>query len=94
MQKISPIIQVAELIKLKAEQYILIDASAGSKSRFDEKHLAGALYIDLDTDLAEIKDFAIGGRHPLPNLNHFAETLGKFGMTRMAVMQLLVSGGC
>lgn len=80
MQKISPIIQPTELINLNAEQYILLDASAGSKARFDENHLAGALYIDLNTDLADIKDFALGGRHPLPTLNHFAETLGKFGI--------------
>lgn len=80
MQKISPIIQPTELINLKVDQYVLIDASAGSKARFDENHLAGALYIDLNTDLADIKDFAIGGRHPLPTLNHFAETLGKFGI--------------
>ena len=77
---IPPIIQAAELINLNADQYILFDASAGSKARFDENHLAGALYIDLNTDLAEIEDFAIGGRHPLPSLNHFAQTLGKFGI--------------
>ncbi len=77
---IPPIIQAAELINLNADQYILFDASAGSKARFDENHLAGALYIDLNTDLAEIENFAIGGRHPLPSLNHFAQTLGKFGI--------------
>lgn len=80
MQKISPIIQPAELIKLKSDEFILIDASAGSKERFDENHLAGALYIDLNTDLADIKDFANGGRHPLPSLEHFSIALGKFGI--------------
>lgn len=80
MQKISPIIQPAELINLNAADFVLIDASAGSKARYDENHLAGAFYIDLNTDLADIKDFAIGGRHPLPTLTQFAETLGKFGI--------------
>lgn len=80
MQKISPIIQASELIKLNPDEFILIDASAGSKARFNEIHLAGALYIDLNTDLADIKDFAIGGRHPLPTLIQFSETLGKFGI--------------
>jgi thiosulfate/3-mercaptopyruvate sulfurtransferase len=80
MQKISPIIQASELIKLNPDEFILIDASAGSKARFDETHLAGALYIDLNTDLADIKDFAIGGRHPLPSLEHFSSVLGKFGI--------------
>ena len=80
MQKISPIIQASELIKLNSDEFILIDANAGSKARFDETHLAGALYIDLNTDLADIKDFAIGGRHPLPSLEHFSCVLGKFGI--------------
>jgi thiosulfate/3-mercaptopyruvate sulfurtransferase len=79
-QKISPIIQPAELISLNADDFILIDVSAGSKARYDESHLAGALYIDLNTDLADIKDFAIGGRHPLPSITHFAEVLSKFGI--------------
>lgn len=80
MEKISPVIQINEFIDLKADQYLLIDASAGSKERFDENHLTGALYIDLNSDLADINDFAIGGRHPLPTLSHFADTLGKFGI--------------
>jgi thiosulfate/3-mercaptopyruvate sulfurtransferase len=79
---ISPIIQPLALINLKPDEYILFDASAGSKARYDENHLAGALYIDLNTDLADIKDFAIGGRHPLPTLKQFAETLGNFGIEK------------
>ena len=51
MQKISPIIQASELIKLNPDEFILIDASAGSRARFDDIHLAGALYIDLNTDV-------------------------------------------
>lgn len=80
MQNISPIIQPEELLKLNSEDYILIDASAGAKKRYDESHLSGALYIDLNTDLANINDFVIGGRHPLPPIEQFAETLGKFGI--------------
>ena len=78
--KISPVIQTAELINLKTDQYILIDASAGSKARFDENHLAGALYVDLNSDLADIKDFTIGGRHPLPSIEYFSTVLGKLGI--------------
>lgn len=78
--KLSPIIQPVELINLNPDEYILFDASAGSKARYDEKHLAGAFYIDLNTDLANIGDFAIGGRHPLPKLEDFAKTLGDFGI--------------
>ncbi len=81
-QKISPIIHPAELINLNPDHFILIDASAGSKARFDEKHLAGALYVDLNNDLAEIKDFAVGGRHPLPAPAKFAAVLQQFGIDK------------
>jgi thiosulfate/3-mercaptopyruvate sulfurtransferase len=80
--KLSPIIQPAELVNLNPHEFILFDASAGSKARYDENHLAGAFYIDLNTDLADIKDFAIGGRHPLPTLAHFAEVLGNLGVDK------------
>lgn len=81
---ISPIIQPAELLLLANDpNLVLIDASAGSKVRYDEKHLKGALYIDLNNDLADIKaDYADGGRHPLPTSEQFAEVLGKFGIGR------------
>ena len=82
MQKSSPIIQPAELINLDPSSYILIDASAGSKARYEEKHLIGALYIDLNEDLAEIGDFSIGGRHPLPSLGKFAAVLQQFGIEK------------
>ncbi|WP_316771135.1 sulfurtransferase [Pedobacter frigiditerrae] len=78
--RLSPIIQPAELLNLNQNEYVLIDASAGSKARYDENHLAGALYIDLNTDLADIKDFAIGGRHPLPSFAHFTAVLQQFGI--------------
>jgi thiosulfate/3-mercaptopyruvate sulfurtransferase len=78
----SPIIQLQELISLTPSGYILFDASAGSKARYDENHLAGAFYIDLNTDLADIKDFAIGGRHPLPTPAQFEKTLGHYGVDK------------
>jgi thiosulfate/3-mercaptopyruvate sulfurtransferase len=80
--KLSPIIKPADLIQLsKSEEIIIIDASAGSKARYDENHLAGALFADVNTDLANIGDFAIGGRHPLPTLEQFAKFLAEFGIS-------------
>ena len=78
----SSIIQPKDLIKLTKDSFILFDASAGSKARYDEQHLDGAFYIDLNTDLAHIQDFAFGGRHPLPGFDLFAKTLAKFGVTK------------
>ena len=80
--KLSPIIQPEELVLLRKNDYILFDVSAGSKARYDEQHLNGAFYLDLNTDLADIKDFAVGGRHPLPAFEHFAQLLGKYGVTK------------
>ncbi|MFD0939166.1 sulfurtransferase [Pedobacter boryungensis] len=82
MEKIPSIIQAEDLLNLDSSTYVLIDASAGSKARFDDIHLAGALYIDLNTDLADVNDFAKGGRHPLPTLEQFAAVLEKFGIDK------------
>ncbi len=78
----SPIIQPQELVKLNPTAYVLFDASAGSKERYDESHLTGAHYVDLNTDLANIQDFAIGGRHPLPSLERFIDILNNFGVEK------------
>ena len=80
--KLSSIIQPQELILPGKSDFILFDVSAGSKARYDEQHLDGAFYLDLNTDLADIKDFAVGGRHPLPTFEHFSEDLAKYGVTK------------
>ena len=82
MEKLSPIIEPSVLVNLDPSTFVLVDASAGSKARYDESHLKGALYIDLNTDLAHIEDFAIGGRHPLPTLQQFAQVLKQFGIAK------------
>ncbi|HEX5168212.1 MAG TPA: sulfurtransferase, partial [Cyclobacteriaceae bacterium] len=82
-QKISPIIKPIELMALK-ETYILIDARAGApgtKEKYLENHLKGALFVDLDHQLADIKpNAADGGRHPLPSPQEFGEVLQQLGI--------------
>ncbi|WP_443944810.1 sulfurtransferase [Pedobacter sp. AW1-32] len=81
MKAIQPIVTPEDLIPLNQKQEIvLIDASAGSKSRYDEQHLEGALFADVNTDLANITDYANGGRHPLPTLIQFSDLLGRWGV--------------
>ncbi|MGY4383980.1 thiosulfate/3-mercaptopyruvate sulfurtransferase [Pedobacter sp. UYP24] len=81
--KISPIIQPEELVTLSlSEHIVIVDASAGSKVRFDEQHLAGAFFADVNNDLANIGDFAIGGRHPLPTFEQFSSFLAKLGISK------------
>ncbi|UKB79598.1 sulfurtransferase [Chryseobacterium sp. MEBOG07] len=79
----SPIISPSELKNLSTENLIILDARTGKEIRqnYLEKHIKGARFIDLDKDLAEIgEDAAFGGRHPLPSVEKFAETLSNLGI--------------
>lgn len=81
----SPIIQAVALLKLyKSENLVIIDARSGKNARanYEEKHLDGALFIDLESQLAEIKeDASNGGRHPLPKIENFAKTVSNLGIS-------------
>ena len=85
MNTTSPIIQASELQQsYKSKNLVLIDVSCGknAKLNYAEKHLEGALFVDLNTQLADIKeDFSLGGRHPLPNIQDFAITLSNLGIS-------------
>ena len=84
-KQFSPLIEAAELLELhKKAAVILIDVSNGKDARpaYNIKHLDGALFIDLNSELADIKDdLADGGRHPLPEIGKFAKTLTNLGIT-------------
>lgn len=83
MSKLSPIINPEDLASLnRNDDIVIIDASAGSKPRYEEQHLAGSLFVDVNNDLANIVDFAKGGRHPLPTLDQFAQLLQKLGINK------------
>nr|WP_262494146.1 sulfurtransferase [Flavobacterium akiainvivens] len=77
------VIQAEELLAMPKDNLILIDAGSGVAAfeRYKQQHLAGALYVDLDADLAEIPtDAKYGGRHPLPSAEKFGQLLGKLGI--------------
>lgn len=82
---ISPIIQASELLKLyESENLVIIDVSNGknAKSNYEANHLEGAIFVDLNTQLADIKDdLSIGGRHPLPKIENFANTVSNLGIS-------------
>lgn len=83
----TPIISSSELKNIPAENLIILDARTGKdvKQNYLEKHISGARFIDLDKDLAEIgEDAAFGGRHPLPSVEKFAETLSDLGISEEA----------
>jgi len=87
-QTLPPIIQTKELLKLRSsENLVVIDAGSGksTQNRYNEKHLEGALYVDLDDQLAAIGDDpAKGGRHPLPTAEQFSKTLTGLGISRQS----------
>ena len=81
--KIAPIINSEEIHHLNQENLVIIDAGSGDSAyeNYLSEHLEGALYVDLNKDLAEIPENAkTGGRHPLPSLQKFAELLQRLGI--------------
>ncbi|WP_336732430.1 sulfurtransferase [Chryseobacterium sp. VD8] len=78
------IISPSELKNLPTENLIILDARAGKDvyQNYLNKHIKGARFIDLDKDLAEIgENGAFGGRHPLPEIKKFAETISNLGIS-------------
>jgi thiosulfate/3-mercaptopyruvate sulfurtransferase len=82
--KQSPLIEVSDLLKIhKQSDVIIFDVSNSPNARknFETEHLEGAFFIDLNTELADIKaDLSKGGRHPLPEIKSFVSTLSKLGI--------------
>ena len=66
--RISPIIEVNELLKIyKNPDVMIFDVSnnKNAKANYETEHLEGAFFVDLNSQLADIKtDFSDGGRHP------------------------------
>jgi thiosulfate/3-mercaptopyruvate sulfurtransferase len=79
---LSPLIKPKELIQLKKEgDIVLIDACFG-REKYLESHLEGALHVDLNSELSDIKeDVANGGRHPLPDPEDFCLLLSQLGIS-------------
>ncbi|NEM97368.1 sulfurtransferase [Pontibacter burrus] len=79
-----PLIKPQELATIFSDaKLILIDARTGPQARqnYSSEHLAGALFVDLDADLAQkTTNPAIGGRHPLPDISEFAKLVGELGI--------------
>ncbi|MEO5889857.1 MAG: sulfurtransferase [Ferruginibacter sp.] len=82
--KISPVIAPADLVALwKTTAIVLVDARAGAEAgaQYETRHLEGALFVDLELQLAHKKtDAANGGRHPLPDPARFAAVLNELGI--------------
>ena len=85
MQNLSPIIEVDELMQISENQNLRIfDVRTGSnaKENYIKKHLEYSVFVDLNSDLAEIDDPKNGGRHPLPKSEDFVKKLGTLGIDK------------
>lgn len=77
-----PLISVPELHE-KLSEVALFDVRweltdpGGGRSRYLSGHIPGAVFVDLDTDLAASHG---PGRHPLPAPEEFTATLGRLGV--------------
>ncbi|MFT4772328.1 MAG: thiosulfate/3-mercaptopyruvate sulfurtransferase [Cryomorphaceae bacterium] len=83
--ELHPLITAAELEAiLGSANLIVVDAGSGgpAKEAYAKKHITGALYVDLNIDLSDTKeDAADGGRHPLPSVQAFGQTLSNLGIS-------------
>ncbi len=84
-ESFSPLINPVNLVALREEKnLVLIDVRTGAdaKEQYLSKHLAGAFFVDLNNDLADIKaDAKDGGRHPLPLPAKFSKVLQRCGIS-------------
>jgi thiosulfate/3-mercaptopyruvate sulfurtransferase len=74
----------------------LVKPSAGREA-FEAGHIAGATYIDLDSDLSDKSDTtdkASGGRHPLPSREKFAAWVGAMGVISDRQIVVYDRNGC
>jgi thiosulfate/3-mercaptopyruvate sulfurtransferase len=64
---------------------------------FEQQHIAGSVFIDLDVDLSDKSDAAdkaSGGRHPLPSREKFAAWVGAMGITPDTQVIVYDRNGC
>lgn len=84
-----PLIQVDELSRLlhspERPPVVLdvrfrMDRSTG-RQEFEQAHIPGASYVDLETELAAIRPDGAGGRHPMPTVESFTVAMRSAGVT-------------
>lgn len=82
-----PLISVAELSALSDSNLVLVDCrhqladTAWGRESYRAGHIPGAAFLHLDDDLSGPKT-GRNGRHPLPDAQTLADTLGRLGIHR------------
>jgi thiosulfate/3-mercaptopyruvate sulfurtransferase len=68
-----------------------------ARAAYEQQHIAGAAFIDLDIDLSDKTDATdkmSGGRHPLPSREKFAAWVGAMGVTPETQVIVYDRNGC
>lgn len=87
----------------RSENLVLWDCSGdlmnppAARAAYEQEHIAGAAFIDLDCDLSDKSDAtdqASGGRHPLPSREKFAAWVGAMGVTPETQVVVYDRNGC
>jgi len=76
--QLEEIINSGENVLLCDCRFDLVDPLIGKKS-YEESHIPGAIYVDLDKDLSGSKTGS-NGRHPLPSPEAWAQTKMRLGI--------------
>ncbi|HET8553785.1 MAG TPA: sulfurtransferase [Rhodanobacteraceae bacterium] len=80
----TPLISVDELAQTRPDTHLVVDCRFAlndpEQGRRDylTGHIPGAVYADLNRDLSDLRKQGVG-RHPLPEIDDLAETLGRWG---------------
>jgi thiosulfate/3-mercaptopyruvate sulfurtransferase len=79
--RMSPIINATDLLNILGKKDLLI-FDAGNVATYETKHIQGALFVDLNNDMAELpSNAANGGRHPLPSITKFTAKMQDLGVS-------------
>ncbi len=70
-----------EELKAFVGAVLLLDARTGpdARERYAKRHVSGAHFVDLESDMADVGDAKLGGRHPLPAPKDWARVLARLG---------------
>jgi thiosulfate/3-mercaptopyruvate sulfurtransferase len=84
----SPLVSVERLAEWLASQQppVIVDLRwylnkpGAGRAAYDEGHLPGAIFLDLDEDLADLDGYGAPGRHPLPTPSAFIARMASAGI--------------
>jgi len=91
------LVTLADLDALPGPNLRLIDvrwklgAPDAGRALFEQGHIPGAVYLDMDQDLADPP--SIDGRHPLPSVDRFGAALSRAGVDSQTLVVAYDDGG-